>query len=84
VDMWISLGIKIGGDGMAGGKCGVCNHIVPLDHAQIGRWEKDNQTITPYHMYCEGRAAKLKPCEDCGLHRAFCDECKELEGDLNG
>lgn len=59
-------------------KCGVCNYNVPLDHAQAGRIEEDG-THTPYHMGCEGRAAKMKPCEDCGYHRLFCDECKEME-----
>lgn len=57
-------------------KCGVCNEIVPIDHEQIGRHEEDG-TITPYHMGCEYRASKLKPCEDCGHYRAFCDDCAE-------
>jgi hypothetical protein len=59
-------------------RCGVCNHDVPLDHAQVGRWEKDG-TITSYHMYCETKASKIKPCVDCGYHRLLCDECREVE-----
>lgn len=56
--------------------CGVCNKDVPLDTAQLGRWEK-NGTLTPYHMYCEYESKKVKPCEDCGLHRNFCNDCAE-------
>lgn len=59
-------------------KCGVCNHEVPIDFTQIARKEEDG-TYTFYHMYCEVPAAKLKPCVDCGHHKALCDECKEWE-----
>lgn len=58
--------------------CGVCNHDVPLDHAQLGRREDDG-SITPYHMGCESGAKHLKPCEDCGLHRKLCNDCAEME-----
>jgi len=57
-------------------KCGVCNEPVPIDHAQIGRWEADG-SITPYHMRCEGEAVKLAPCQRCGKHRKVCDDCAE-------
>lgn len=57
-------------------KCGVCNHHVPIDHEQIQRKEDDG-TVTPYHMGCEVSATRLKPCEDCGQHRSFCDDCAE-------
>lgn len=56
--------------------CGVCNYVVPLDHAQIGRLEADG-TRTPYHMGCEGDAKTIEPCKDCGHHRKFCSECAE-------
>jgi len=56
--------------------CGVCNKEVPLDHEQLGRRESDG-SITPYHMNCERRVRIIKPCEDCGQHKIFCNECKE-------
>ncbi|WP_338788794.1 hypothetical protein [Metabacillus sp. FJAT-53654] len=56
--------------------CGVCNNEVSIHEEQIGRRE-NNGDITPYHMSCESKARKLEPCEDCGLHRIFCNECKE-------
>ncbi|MFD2330651.1 hypothetical protein ACFSR7_15470 [Cohnella sp. GCM10020058] len=59
-----------------GQTCGVCNYVVPLDHAQIGRLEADG-TRTPYHMGCEYEANRLKPCEDCGHHRKFCTDCAD-------
>jgi hypothetical protein len=59
--------------------CGVCNHIVPIEHTQMLRAEKDG-THTSYHMRCESIAAKLEPCEDCGHHKLFCTECGESEG----
>jgi hypothetical protein len=57
--------------------CGVCNHEVPMEHAQLVKKEEDG-TFTCYHMGCEGKAKKLQPCQDCGHHRTFCNECKEL------
>lgn len=59
--------------------CGVCNHVVPIDHCQMARLEKDG-TLTSYHMQCEVPAGKLKPCEDCGHHKLFCTDCGEPEG----
>lgn len=56
--------------------CGVCNEEVSIYEEQLGRQEQ-NGDITPYHMGCEHEARKIEPCEDCGLHRKFCNECKE-------
>lgn len=63
-------------------KCGACNHNVPIDHEQYIRIEHDN-SVTCYHTSCGRRANELKPCIDCGYHRAFCDECKEMEDTEN-
>ncbi|MGG3801774.1 hypothetical protein [Metabacillus fastidiosus] len=57
-------------------KCGVCNYDVHIADKQLTRHENDG-TFTAYHMSCENRAKHVKPCEDCHLHRLFCDECKE-------
>ncbi len=57
--------------------CGVCNHDIPMDWEQISRLEDDG-TLTSYHMYCEVQANRIKPCEDCGLHRLLCTDCAEL------
>lgn len=58
--------------------CGVCNHKVPMYHAQIGRIEKDG-SLTSYHLSCEVPASKIKPCVDCGHHKLVCSECKEMD-----
>jgi hypothetical protein len=57
-------------------KCGVCNKELSLSDEQVTRCEGNGQT-TIYHMRCEPEARRLKPCEDCGLHRKICNECKE-------
>lgn len=64
--------------------CGVCNEEIPMEWERIARWEKDG-SLTSYHMYCEGQANKVKPCEDCGLHRRLCIDCAEPieEGDTH-
>ncbi|WP_416045911.1 hypothetical protein [Priestia megaterium] len=59
-------------------RCGVCNYNIPMDHVSMHRIE-ENGSLTSYHMRCESKAAKLKPCVDCGEHRAVCDECAELD-----
>lgn len=58
-------------------RCGVCNYDIPMKHASLHRVENDN-SITSYHFSCGSRANELKPCTDCGRHRALCDECKEI------
>jgi hypothetical protein len=60
--------------------CGVCNHHLDINHAQLRRFELDG-TLTPYHMGCEGEARKLKPCVDCGQHRLLCSDCAEVGED---
>ncbi|PFE87772.1 hypothetical protein [Bacillus thuringiensis] len=57
-------------------RCGVCNYDIPMEHASLHRRETDN-SLTSYHFACGFKADKLKPCVDCGHHRALCDECKE-------
>lgn len=61
---------------MSNRNCGVCNKQVSIYERQIGRQEK-NGDITPYHMSCERQAKKIEPCEDCGEHRLFCNDCGE-------
>lgn len=56
--------------------CGVCNKPVDTTLTIAGRMENDG-THTVYHLACEQNAAKLKPCEDCGHHRSFCNDCGE-------
>lgn len=60
--------------------CGVCNHIVPLEVAQIAKVESDG-TLTTYHMGCEYGTKDIKPCEDCGKHRLLCNDCAEHVGE---
>lgn len=54
--------------------CGVCNEVIPLDHACVSRMEKDG-TLTSYHMGCN--AKDVEPCPDCGHHKKLCSECAE-------
>ncbi|WP_129692453.1 hypothetical protein [Gottfriedia acidiceleris] len=61
---------------LSGRNCGVCNEEVSIYERQIGKQEF-NGDITPYHMKCEYEARKLVPCDECGIHRKFCSECKE-------
>lgn len=58
--------------------CGVCNKPVSFDERQFMMIESD-KTVTAYHMGCEYRLSKVKPCEDCGQHRLFCNDCGEPE-----
>lgn len=55
--------------------CGVCNEVVPIEHACMMRKEKDEK-FTVYHLKCEGKIPN-EPCEDCNKHRLFCSECAE-------
>lgn len=57
-----------------GEKCGVCNEIIPMDHATVMRKEDDG-AYTFYHLTCEKRG--MEKCSDCGHHRELCSECAE-------
>ncbi|AMB18698.1 hypothetical protein BH780_gp115 [Bacillus phage Eldridge] len=59
-------------------KCGVCNEGIDISHCAFHKMEEDG-SVTSYHMHHEGQLKSITPCTDCGQHRLFCDECKEVE-----
>ncbi|BCJ86470.1 hypothetical protein skT53_14550 [Effusibacillus dendaii] len=54
--------------------CNSCGEVFPMDWTCAMRNEGNGEWST-YHLYCK---PPEKKCEDCGLHRNVCDECREL------